>query len=196
MAYSERVGPSVLILHDSYGLLPSVRSLAARFVSEGFTALAVDLYEGRIADGAAAAGAMAAELDIADTMKRLKAAIEHLASNWHPRVGLVGFSTGASLATMLAHEVEVDSTVVYYGGGADLEQSWAGGPLLGHFAQGDDIEPAYSARQAIATLDDAEAFSYDAPHGFANSDLAESYQASAAELALARTLEELRYQLS
>jgi len=195
MAYSERVGPSVLILHDAYGLLPSVRSLTDRFVSEGFTALAVDLYEGRIADGAAAAGAMAAELDIADTMKRLKAAVEHLSSNWHPRLGLVGFSTGASLATLLAREVEVDSTVVYYGGGG-LEQSWAGRPLLGHFAQDDDFEPASSALRAIATLDDAEAFSYNAPHGFANANLTGSYETSAAELALERTLEQLRYQLS
>jgi len=195
MAYSERVGPSVLIVHDAYGLLPSVRSLTDRFVAEGFTALAVDLYEGRTADGADAAGAMAAGLDIADTMKRLTAAVEHLSSNWHPRLGLVGFSTGASLATMLARAVDVDATVVYYGGGAGLGQTWAARPLLGHFAQGDDFEPASSALQAIASLGDAEAFSYDAPHGFANANLA-GYDQSAAELALERTLEELHYQLS
>ncbi|HZK50102.1 MAG TPA: dienelactone hydrolase family protein [Actinomycetota bacterium] len=195
MAYSERVGPSVLVLHDAYGLLPSVRALTDRFVSEGFTALAVDLYEGKTADGADAADAMAAGLDILDTMKRLTAAVEHLSSNWHPRLGLVGFSAGASLATMLAREVDVDATVVYYGGGAGLEQSWAARPLLGHFARGDDFEPASSALQAIATLNDAEAFSYDAPHGFANANLT-GYDQSAAELALERTLEELHYQLS
>ncbi|MGH2776217.1 MAG: dienelactone hydrolase family protein [Actinomycetota bacterium] len=196
MAYSERVGPSVLILHDAYGLLPSVRSLTDRFVSEGFTALAVDLYEGMAADNARAADQLAADLDIADSMKRLTAAAEHLSSNWHPRLGLVGFSTGASLATMLAREVDVDATVVYYGGGAGLEQSWDARPLLGHFAHGDDFEPASSAFRAIGTLDDAEAFSYDAAHGFANENLTGRYEPSAAELALERTLEELRYQLS
>ena len=96
---------------------------------------------------------------------------------------------------MLAREVDVDATVVYYGGGAGLEQSWAARPLLGHFARGDDFEPASSALQAIATLNDAEAFSYDAPHGFANANLT-GYDQSAAELALERTLEELHYQLS
>ena len=75
MAYSERVGPSVLLVHDAYGLLPSVRALSDRFVSEGFTALAVDLYEGGTAGSAAAAGAMAAGLDIPGTLKRLKAAV-------------------------------------------------------------------------------------------------------------------------
>ncbi|CAN5740518.1 hypothetical protein BH20ACT23_BH20ACT23_09180 [soil metagenome] len=139
---------------------------------------------------------MAAGLDIADAMKRLTAAFEHLSSNWHPRLGVVGFSTGASLATMLAREVDVDATVVYYGGGAGLERSWAARPLLGHFARQDDFEPASSALQAIAALDDAEAFSYDAAHGFANASLTGRYEQSAAELALERTLEELHYQLS
>ena len=196
MAYSERVGPSVLLLHDAYGLLPSVRSLTDRFVAAGFTALAVDLYEGRTAESADAAGALAAGLDIADTMKRLSAAAEHLSGNWHPRLGVVGFSTGASLATMLARAVEVDSTVVYYGGGAGLERSWDARPLLGHFAGRDDFEPASSALKAIDSLAEAEAFSYDAVHGFANEDLSDRYQRSAAELALERTLEELHYQLS
>ena len=196
MAYSERVGPSVLVLHDAYGMLPSVRSLVDRFVAEGFTALAVDLYGGRTAGDAANAHALAAGLDMADTMKRLVAAAEHLSNNWHPRLGIVGFSTGASLATSLAREVDVDATVVYYGGGEDLEQSWAGRPLLGHFARGDDFEPAASALASIGALEDAEAFVYDAAHGFANSGLTGSYEPAAAELALERTLEELRYQLS
>jgi carboxymethylenebutenolidase len=196
MAYSERVGPSVLVLHDAYGMLPSVRSLVDRFVAEGFTALAVDLYGGKTADDAAKARALAAGLDTTDTMKRLLAAAEHLSSNWHPRLGIVGFSTGASLATALAREVDVDATVVYYGGGGGLEESWAERPLLGHFARGDDFMPAASALIALGALEDAEAFVYDAAHGFANSGLTRSYEPAAAELALARTLEELRYQLS
>jgi len=196
MAYSERVGPSVLVLHDAYGMLPSVRSLVDRFVAEGFTALAVDLYGGRTADDESSAHALAAGLDTADTMKRLIAAAEHLSSNWHPRLGIVGFSTGASLATQLAREVDVDATVVYYGGGEDLEQSWAERPLLGHFARDDDFGPAVAARAAIDALEDAEAFVYDAAHGFANSGLTGSYEPAAAELALERTVEELRYQLS
>ncbi len=118
MGYSERVGPSVLVLHDAYGLLPSVRALTDRFVNEGFTTLAVDLYGGRYAEDAATAHRLAAGLDTADTMKRVVAAAEHLSNNWHPRLGVVGFSIGASLATMLAHEVAIDATVVYYGGGA------------------------------------------------------------------------------
>jgi carboxymethylenebutenolidase len=196
MGYSERVGPCVLVLHDAYGLLPGVRALTDRFVTEGFTALAVDLYGGRTAGDAASAKALADGLWTADTMKRLVAATEHLSSNWHPRLGVVGFSTGASLATKLARAVDVDATVVYYGGGADLARSWAQRPLLGHFARGDGFEPASSALAAIGMLEDAEAFVYDAAHGFANSDLIDSFDPAAAELALERTLEELRYQLS
>ena len=196
MAYSERVGPSVLVVHDAFGLLPSVRSLADRFVAEGFTALAVDLYDGRTADDVVTANALAAGLDSAASMKRLRAAAEHLSSNWHPRLGVVGFSTGASLATGLAREFDVDATVVYYGGGAGLERDWNQRPLIGHFAHEDAFEPASSALGAMGMLEDGEAWVYDAAHGFANSDLTGSYEPAAAELALERTLEELHYQLS
>jgi carboxymethylenebutenolidase len=195
MGYSERVGPSVLVLHDAYGLMPSVRTLTDRFVADGFTALAVDLYDGRTAEDAALAHVLATGLDTAYTMKRLVAAAEHLSNNWHPRLGVVGFSTGGSLATMLAREVAVDATVVYYGGGAGLEQAWGERPLLGHFARGDDFEPASAALASMSVMEDAEAFVYEAAHGFANSDLT-SYEPVAAELALERTLEELHYQLS
>jgi len=169
--------------------------LTDRFVDEGFTTLAVDTYSGRFAEDAATAHRLAAGLDMADTMKRLVAAAEHLSNNWHPRLGVVGFSIGASLATMLAHEVAIDAAVVYYGGGAGLGQSWGERPLLGHFARGDDFEPATSALTAMSEMVDAEAFVYDAAHGFANSDLT-SFEPVAAELALERTLEELHYQLS
>ena len=195
MGYSERVGPCVLVLHDAYGLMSSVRVLTDRFVADGFTALAVDLYDGRTAEDAAIAHGLATGLDTAYTMKRLVAAAEHLSNNWHPRLGVVGFSTGASLATMLAREVAVDATVVYYGGGSGLEQALGERPLLGHFAHGDDFEPASAALASMSAMDDAEVFVYEAAHGFANSDLT-SYEPVAAELALVRTLEELHYQLS
>jgi carboxymethylenebutenolidase len=195
MGYSERVGPSVLVLHDAYGLLPSVRALTDRFVAEGFTTLAVDLYDGRTADDATIAHGLAGGLDTADTMKRVVAAAEHLSNNWHPRLGVVGFSIGASLATALGAKVAIDATVVYYGGGAGLGQSWRERPLLGHFARGDEFEPAVSALAATGVMEEAEVFLYDAAHGFANSDLT-SYEPVAAELALGRTLEELHYQLS
>jgi carboxymethylenebutenolidase len=195
MGYSERVGPSVLVLHDDYGLLASVRALTDRFVAEGFTTLAVDLYDGRIAEDATIADGLAAGLDTADTMKRVVAAAEHLSNNWHPRLGVVGFSMGASLATTLAAKVAIDATVVYYGGGAGLGHSWGERPLLGHFARGDEFEPAASALAATSVMEEAEVFVYDAAHGFANSDLT-SYEPVAAELAFERTLEELHYQLS
>ncbi|MGH2752261.1 MAG: dienelactone hydrolase family protein [Actinomycetota bacterium] len=196
MAYSERVGPGVLVLHDGYGLIPSVKRLTDRFVAEGFTALAVDLYDGRVARNPDEARALAAARDPDEVMPRLRAAAEHLSDNWHPRLGLVGFSVGASWATALALQIEVDATVVYYGGGDLGESDWGSRPLLGHFATDDATEAARSARASIARLDDAEAFDYDAPHGFANADLPDAYSEAAASLAMERTLEELHYQLS
>jgi Dienelactone hydrolase family len=42
-------GPGVLLVHDYYGLLPSVREQADALAAAGFVALAPDLYDGRVA---------------------------------------------------------------------------------------------------------------------------------------------------
>jgi carboxymethylenebutenolidase len=197
MAYSERVGPSVLLLHDGYGLLPSVEELADGLVADGFTALAPDLYDGAVARTAQEAHTLFVALDEDVVDKRLRAAAEHLTNNWHPRLGVIGFSMGASLATRLARTIDLDATVVYYGGGAGLDEEWDSGPLLGHFAEDDASESAATARRVMGSLDDGEVLVYrGCAHGFANSALNGAYDPAAAELAWSRTLEELHYQLS
>lgn len=42
-------GPGVLVVHDWYGLLPSVRERCDALAAAGFVALAPDLYDGRTA---------------------------------------------------------------------------------------------------------------------------------------------------
>ncbi len=112
MSHSERVGPGVIVLHEFFGLTPSIRDFTDRLCDEGFTALAVDLYDGATAGSVDEALALMSSLDDERVLLQLKAATEHLASNWHPRVGVVGFSLGAGLTLGLTRRL--DSTQPFF----------------------------------------------------------------------------------
>lgn len=202
MGYSERVGPGVLVLHEAYGLTKSVRAYVDRLAQEGFTALAPDLYGGRTGATLEEAHALAQSLEPDDATRTVGAAAAHLSENWHPRLGVIGFSMGAGLATSLRDEVERDATIAYYGysPSALSADSWTG-PLVGHLAEVDEFRPLDAARRAFGALveagHDVEFFVYEGTtHSFANSDVADAYNETAAELAWERTLESLYYYLS
>ncbi len=140
MSYSERSGPGVLILHEFFGLQPSFMSYADALQSKGFTVLVPDLYDGRVASTLEDAGALRDALDDDTTMKRLEAACDHLTANWHPRLGVIGFSMGADLAMRLVQQRAVEAMIVYYGCGDVDPARWLG-PIIGHFASDDDWTP-------------------------------------------------------
>ncbi|MGH2734526.1 MAG: dienelactone hydrolase family protein [Actinomycetota bacterium] len=202
MGYTERVGPSVLVLHEAYGLTDSVRAYVDRLAEEGFTALAPDLYEGRIGTTLEEAQALAHELPLEAAMRTIKAAATHMSENWHPRLGVIGFSMGAGLATSSRNEIERDATVAYYGysPAALSPNAWAG-PLIAHLAEVDEFKPLDAAQRTFGALaesgHDVEFFVYEGTnHSFANSDVPDAYNEAAAEQAWERTLESLYYYLS
>src|SRR2546427_8263065 len=46
---AEGAGPGVLVIQEWWGLVPQIKRVCDRLASEGFTALAPDLYHGEIA---------------------------------------------------------------------------------------------------------------------------------------------------
>jgi carboxymethylenebutenolidase len=200
ISYSDRVGPSVILLHEFFGLQGSFKSYADLLNDQGFTVLAPDLYDGAIADSVESAKTMAQGLDVDRTMGRIKAAAEHLTDNWHPRLGVVGFSLGANFAVDLAQALPVEATVLYYGlGDIDLE-AWRS-PLLGHFAEQDEWESCADAKTVFDDLQghgvEAEMHVYpNVGHWFANAAVPSAYDESTSELAFERTAEFFQYHLS
>ena len=95
MAYSERSGPGVLVLHPPPSWGDAVLDFARVVHDDGFTVLVPDL------DGSGA-----------DPV-RLKAASEYLVDNWHPRLGVVGFGDAAAHAGRLAGDGGCDALVLY-----------------------------------------------------------------------------------
>lgn len=199
LAYSDRIGPGVLLLHEFFGLTDAFKAYCDALNAEGFTALAPDLYDGRIATTVEEAEALSGSLDQEHTMKRLRAAVEHLQANWHPRVGVIGFSLGAWLAGQLAQETPLDATVLYYGT-ADAGERW-NGPVLAHLAEVDEWEPLEEMRARMIGLEDAgidvEAHVYPGTtHWFANRDVTDAFDAEASGLAWERTIEFFRHHLA
>jgi carboxymethylenebutenolidase len=176
MEYSDRVGPGVIVVHDAFGIGPGVVTVADDLNRNGFTVLCPDLH------GSPEARART----------QLEAAAHHLTDNWHPRLGIIGFSVGAGLAAGLAGEVESSALVLYYGLGPTGLQI----PVQGHFGAGDEEVPVAAATAAFEGLVDSEMHVYeDVGHGFANPETA-AYDEASAGLAMLRTRDFLQYNLS
>lgn len=200
LAHSERSGPAVLLLHEWFGLQDGFKRLADRLCGEGFTVLAADMYDGYVASNVAEAETFEGRLDHERTVKRMQAAAGFLRDNWHPRVGLMGFSLGAFLGTKLAHEFPFEATVLFYGY-TDIDPARFKGYLQGHFAETDDFEPLEDARSYFEKIaeEGVEAEFHHYPgtgHWFANPSVPEAFDPDAAELALTRTIDFFHHHLS
>lgn len=199
LARSSRSGPGILVLHDWFGLRKGPRDFADALCSAGFTALAPDLFDGRVASSVQEAEALARDLDWANSRRRLAGAAEFLSANWHPRVGVVGFSLGGALGADLAAAVSIDAVVAYYGLGAPDAATFSA-PLLVHLADDDEWTPDEEVRPVVEALERSEVEvdvrSYRAGHWFANPDVPEAFDPQAAGEAWEATVDHLRYHLA
>src|SRR5919106_3769300 len=138
LAAPENGGPGVLVLHAWWGLKPFFKQVCDKLAEQGFTALAPDLYQGRIAQTIDEAKALLGQRDSEWMGDTVKAAKEYLASLTPGKpVCVLGFSMGASWAlNVAANEPDVSAAVLFYGsGGEDFTTVRA--KVLGHFAEVD-----------------------------------------------------------
>ena len=197
----EAGGPGVLVLHAWWGLKPFFKEVCDRLASEGFTALAPDLYQGHIARTVEEAQEMLyLEQDNLDLLENMvQAGLHELASLTGGGLGVMGFSMGAywSMAAA-ANDPKVKAVVLYYGtGGVDFKK--VGAAVQGHFAEHDPYESPEDVR---AVEDEMKAAGLDvtfhsyagASHWFVEEDRPE-YDPGAAKAAWERTIEFLRQNL-
>ena len=110
-------GPGVIIVHDEYGLLPHVRRRCDWLAEAGFVALAVDLYDGRVARTPDDAGRLAGGLDQARARGMVAIAATQLLARPKvrpQRVGAVGFGLGGRLALRATSTGALDALVAFY----------------------------------------------------------------------------------
>src|SRR5207302_1274476 len=69
-------GPGVLVIQEWWGLVRHIKTVCDRLATEGFTALAPDMYHGKTASEPDAAGKLFMALNIAQAAKETDAAIK------------------------------------------------------------------------------------------------------------------------
>lgn len=199
-------GPGVVVLQEWWGLNDQIKEVCDRFASEGFVALAPDIYRGETTREPDEAGKMMMALNIERAAKDMAGAVDHLVgldAVASRGVGVTGFCMGGGLALWLAtlKPDEVAACVPYYGvipwEAAQPDYSRLRAPVQGHYAANDD----FASPEAVAELEaqlralgkECEFFIYpECEHAFTNHHRPEVFHAQHSETAWRRTIDFLR----
>jgi carboxymethylenebutenolidase len=168
---------ALLVVHEYWGLNDWVKHQADELASQGYLALAIDLYKGKVATDPQQAMELMNTKDESWGDKVEEAGLEWLKQNAQgAKVATIGWCMGGgeSLKASLNDPKDVDATIMYYGMPiTDLARlKKLRGPLLGIWAKRDrSITP-----EKVAAFDKAlteagvrhEFHHYDADHAFAN----------------------------
>jgi carboxymethylenebutenolidase len=192
----------IVVLQEWWGLNSQMRGVCDRFAAAGFTALAPDLYKGRVTQSPDEANHLMHGLDwVGATEQDVRGAAQYLKATGD-KVAVMGFCMGGALTILASVKIpELDAAVCFYGippaEAADPQQIKI--PVQGHFAHQDDWCTPAAVNTLEATFKQAgvqyELFRYDAQHGFFNEQRPEVYNAEASQLAWERTLEFLNTHL-
>jgi len=199
----------VLVVQEAFGLTSHIESICRRLADAGYTAVA-PAYFHRSGSPVFEYGEfeklmpVMKELTAAGIREDTRAGLAALADRGlpAPRVGVVGFCMGGSVALMAGADHSLGAAVTFYGGGVvegrfgfepliavapRLQSPWLG--LFGDLDQGIPPEQVEALREAAATASvPTEVVRYpDAGHGF-NCDDRDAYHEPSATDAWARTL--------
>ena len=177
-------GPGLIVIQEWWGLNPQMKGVADHLATEGFVALAPDLYHGELAahDEMDKAGHLMTSLPPDRAARDMSGAVDYLAGHDATNgkgVGVVGFCMGGLLSFLLAanRPDQVKAAVPFYGfpqGDAEPDWSRIEAVIRAHMADPDDFFPADKARALGETLrglgKDVEVTVHQAGHGFMNEE--------------------------
>ena len=180
---------AVLVVHEWWGLTDWVKHMADELAEEGYLALAVDLYQGKMTADPKEANALMQAKD-----EKWGDAVEESGLEWlkahggGAKIATIGWCMGGgeSLKASLNDPKDVSATVMFYGFPSDdvARLKALKGPVLGLWANEDKMITPAKVADFDKALTDAgvkhEFHAYDAGHGFANPSSG-AYQSAAAK---------------
>jgi len=183
----ESNGKAVVVIQEWWGLNDHIKDIARRYASEGFVAIAPDLYRGKIATNSEDAGRMMNDLNLEDGLDTIRNSMDAARAEYaFTHFGITGFCMGGTYALRAACELDgISAAAPFYGDIPDedvLRKLRA--PTI--FISG--TKDAWINTEKVATLEDAaekyeltvHSVKYDADHAFFNDTRPEVYDEVAA----------------
>jgi carboxymethylenebutenolidase len=202
LAEAKPGAPGIVVIQEWWGLNDQICGVADRFARAGFSALAPDLYQGRVTQVPDEANHLMDGLDFPGaTHQDIRGAVQYLGVSGAP-VAVMGFCMGGALTIAAAvHVPELAAAVCFYGipprEFADPAQIAV--PFQAHFANLDDWCTPAAASELESRMAGAEKrleiHRYDANHAFFNERRGDVYSAACANLAWERTIDFLSREL-
>jgi carboxymethylenebutenolidase len=194
--------PATIVMQEWWGVEEHIRSVCDRLASEGFYALAPDLFDGESTRQPSEAEQKMMALSMEKVEPQMCGAAEHLSQQPGAQgVGAIGFCLGGGLAVWAAATCPLIAAAVSYyyvmpHGKPDFSK--IAGPVQGHFGTADEFISEDEAKALEAQLRNAGvdvSFHYydGARHAFFNEvGPLGNFDAAAAELSWERTTGFLR----
>jgi len=172
--------PGIVMIHEWIGLNDYVKEMARQLAAEGYVVLAIDLYDGKVAQNSTEARELSTKVrnDIPTAVANMKYAVEYLKGMDNVndnKIASMGWCFGGAMSLQLSLNEKLAATVIYYG---NLETdtsklSFIEWPLLGIFGEADTSIPVASVKEFDAALDELgienEIYIYpNVGHAFAN----------------------------
>ena len=191
--------PGIIVIHEWWGLNDWVKEQAAKLADQGYAALAIDLYRGKVAKTSDEAHEIMRGVPEDRAKRDLHAAFQYLVSqkNVKPnRIGAIGWCMGGGYALDVAlQEPTLAADVINYGHLATDQNALKNisAAILGIFGGQDRGIPVEDVKQFQKSLQDmgkrVEIKIYsDAGHGFQNPNNKDGYRADDAADAWKRIL--------
>jgi len=192
--------PGVIVIHEWWGLNDWVKEQASKLADQGYVALAVDLYRGKVATTPDEAHQIMRGVPEDRAKRDLHAAFEFLASQSNvkkDRIGAIGWCMGGGYSLDVAlQEPTLAADVINYGHLATDADALKkiNAPILGLFGAQDKGIPPEDVRKFGETLDHMgkriQIKIYDdAGHAFENPNNKDGYRPADAADAWQRTVE-------
>ena len=179
---------TVILIQEWWGVNDHIKDIAARYAAEGFTAIAPDLYRGKVAANADEASKLMHELAIEDGLDTIANTVDAASRALNVgHFGITGYCMGGTFALRAACELEGFSAAAPFYGDIPEEEVLKKLRTPTVFISG--TKDAWINPEKVAFLEacaekyelPVESVKYEADHAFFNDTRPEVYQQEAAE---------------
>jgi len=117
LAEGENTNKTVVVIHEWWGLNDNIKDIANRYAAEGFTAIAPDLYRGKLATDPKEAGELMDALELEDGLDTIKNTIVQAQEKYGAsHIGITGFCMGGTYALQAVCHLEgLNAAAPFYG---------------------------------------------------------------------------------